>query len=350
MIKNLKNILSDDLEALAILEEKEKVALVNKVDLIENRVTGVDNKLDESISKLEKDIETIELHIPEKGDRGEKGDKGDVGEKGETGEQGIQGETGKDGINGIDGMDGKEGKNGSSDTGEEIIVKVNESESKISVERIEGIPDYSEQIKELRSSKVKIPWKEITDIPAQLQRGGGASRFTQLSDVPHSYTGAANQVVTVNPTETGLIFSTLAPGGVTNVTATAPVTSSGGATPNISTSMNTNKLIGRGSAGVGVMQEITLGTGLSMSGTTLNAAVATGFLALDQTTPQTVINGRPTFNGIIIAAGTSINYGVLPNLSVSGTAGDVARFGSTLFIYTGTFWRRVGAVFTGPAF
>ncbi|TVL99580.1 MAG: hypothetical protein CV087_17635 [Candidatus Brocadia sp. WS118] len=61
-------------------------------------------------------------------------------------------------------------------------------------------------------------------------------------------------------------------GTVTDVTATAPLTSSGGATPDISTSMATNKLIGRGTAGTGVMEEITLGTNLSLSGTTLNAA------------------------------------------------------------------------------
>lgn len=60
-------------------------------------------------------------------------------------------------------------------------------------------------------------------------------------------------------------------GTVTGVTATAPITSSGGTAPNVSTSMNTNKLIGRGTAGVGVMEEITLGTGLSLTGTTLNA-------------------------------------------------------------------------------
>jgi hypothetical protein len=65
---------------------------------------------------------------------------------------------------------------------------------------------------------------------------------------------------------------------VTAVTATSPITSSGGATPVISTSMATNKLIGRSTAGVGVMEEITVGTGLSLSGGTLNAtAQVVGF-------------------------------------------------------------------------
>jgi len=62
--------------------------------------------------------------------------------------------------------------------------------------------------------------------------------------------------------------------GVSSVNATSPITSSGGATPVISTSMTANKLIGRYSSGVGVMEEITLGTGLSFSGGTLNASGA----------------------------------------------------------------------------
>jgi hypothetical protein len=62
------------------------------------------------------------------------------------------------------------------------------------------------------------------------------------------------------------------------VTATSPITSSGGTAPNISTSMATNKLIGRSTAGVGVMEEITVGTGLTLSGGTLNAtAQSVGF-------------------------------------------------------------------------
>jgi hypothetical protein len=62
---------------------------------------------------------------------------------------------------------------------------------------------------------------------------------------------------------------------VSNVTATAPLTSSGGTTPVLSTSMTTNKLIGRSTAGTGVMEEITIGSGLSLSAGTLSAAGGT---------------------------------------------------------------------------
>ena len=63
-------------------------------------------------------------------------------------------------------------------------------------------------------------------------------------------------------------------GTVTSVGATSPITSSGGTTPTISTSMATNRLIGRSTAGTGVMEEITVGTGLSLSGGTLSATAS----------------------------------------------------------------------------
>ncbi len=65
-------------------------------------------------------------------------------------------------------------------------------------------------------------------------------------------------------------------GGVTNVTATPPITSTGGTTPDISTSMNTDRLIGRSSAGVGVMEEIVVGDGLELAlGVLTNTATPT---------------------------------------------------------------------------
>jgi hypothetical protein len=76
-------------------------------------------------------------------------------------------------------------------------------------------------------------------------------------------------------------------GGVTSVTATSPITSSGGATPNISTSMNTNKLIGRSTVGVGVMEEITIGSGLNLSAGTLSATGTTS----DSLSPLLLMGG-----------------------------------------------------------
>jgi hypothetical protein len=65
-------------------------------------------------------------------------------------------------------------------------------------------------------------------------------------------------------------------GSVSNVTAVLPITSSGGATPIISSEITENKLLGRGQiSGTGVFQEIVLGSNLSLAGTTLNAAGGT---------------------------------------------------------------------------
>ena len=60
-------------------------------------------------------------------------------------------------------------------------------------------------------------------------------------------------------------------GGVTGVTATAPITSSGGSAPVISTSLQTNRLLGRTTAGTGVAEEISVGSGLSLAAGALSA-------------------------------------------------------------------------------
>lgn len=79
-------------------------------------------------------------------------------------------------------------------------------------------------------------------------------------------------------------------GSVSNVTATAPITSSGGATPIISSSITENKLLGRGQiSGTGVFQEIVLGSNLTLSGTTLNAAGGT--TSFTNASPTTIAVG-----------------------------------------------------------
>jgi len=70
-------------------------------------------------------------------------------------------------------------------------------------------------------------------------------------------------------TDFGLFTSGSGGSGVTSVDATAPLTSSGGATPTISTSIATNKLLGRSTAGTGVAEEIAIGSGLTLLAGTL---------------------------------------------------------------------------------
>lgn len=82
------------------------------------------------------------------------------------------------------------------------------------------------------------------------------------------------RTLTINGTTYDLSANrTWSVGTVTSVGATSPITSTGGTTPVISTSMSTNKLIGRSTAGTGVMEQISVGTGLSLSGGTLSATV-----------------------------------------------------------------------------
>lgn len=75
------------------------------------------------------------------------------------------------------------------------------------------------------------------------------------------------------------------------------------------------KLLGRGVAGSGVIQEITLGTNLSMSGTTLNASGGGGGA---QTLKQTLALGNVTDGyNIAISAGDKITLSNLGQLSVA---------------------------------
>ncbi|MEO5627488.1 MAG: hypothetical protein ABIQ89_01210 [Candidatus Saccharimonadales bacterium] len=76
-------------------------------------------------------------------------------------------------------------------------------------------------------------------------------------------------------------------------------------------SMTTNKLLGRGTAGTGVIEEITLGTNLSLTGTTLNAAGGAGTTNLTTTAaPTTVTINSDTGTDAAIAAADVTNAGL----------------------------------------
>lgn len=108
-------------------------------------------------------------------------------------------------------------------------------------------------------------------------------------------------------------------GGVTSVTATGLLTSSGGATPDISSQVNKTKLVGRGSVSAGIMEEITVGQGLTLSGTTLsvNASPVIYLVAHDENT-QTALTRNTGYpmsidwidesNGITINSHSQITF------------------------------------------
>jgi len=110
--------------------------------------------------------------------------------------------------------------------------------------------------------------------------------------------GTANQLLRVNAGATSLEYftPTYGSGTVTSI-ATAGLISGGTitSTGTITTSVSTNKLVGRATAGTGVMEEITLGTGLSFTGTTLNATG--GGLTIGTTAITSGTVGRILYEG-----------------------------------------------------
>jgi hypothetical protein len=140
---------------------------------------------------------------------------------------------------------------------------------------------------------------------------------------------------------------------VSSVAAVAPITVSGTNTSTISTSVAQNKLIGRGAtSGTGVMQEITIGSGLTLTGTTLAASggggggtVTSVALAVPApTNPAFTVSGSPvTTSGTltIAAAGTTGQYvrgdGSLANFPTSIGGGASLNYYLNGSVNQGTF-------------
>lgn len=132
--------------------------------------------------------------------------------------------------------------------------------------------------------------------------------------------GVGTRMVTVDAS--GNISDGAIPTGtVTNIATTAPI--SGGpitTTGTITTSMATNRLIGRGTAGTGVMEEITLGSGLELSSTTLK--------------PDFVVLGK---SGATVNSTNTVAEEILASVLIpSGTLGNNDEIrASALFDATG---------------
>jgi hypothetical protein len=108
--------------------------------------------------------------------------------------------------------------------------------------------------------------------------------------------------------------------------------------------MATNKLIGRSTAGVGVMEEITIGTGLTLSGGILNGS-ATGVTSVGLTMPSafTVTNSPITSSGDIAVTGAGLvsqyvrGDGTLANFPNSTGGGSSVNYYLNGSVSQGTF-------------
>ena len=194
-----------------------------------------------------------------------------------------------------------------------------------------------------------------TDIPSAITlttigSSGSSTLISGVLNVP-TYTLAGlggvptSRTLTINGTAYDLSADrSWSVGTVTSVTATSPITSTGGTTPVISTSMSTNKLIGRSTAGTGVMEEITIGTGLTLSGGTLNGN-ATGVTSVGLTMPSafTVTNSPITSSGdiVVTGAGSTSQYvrgdGTLANFPTSTGGGSSFNYYLNGSVSQGTF-------------
>ena len=195
----------------------------------------------------------------------------------------------------------------------------------------------------------------ISDIPAAITltttgTSGSSTLIAGVLNVPtYTLSGLGgvptSRTLTINGTAYDLTADrSWSVGTVTSVTATSPITSSGGTTPVISTSMSTNKLIGRSTAGTGVMEEITIGTGLTLSGGILNGS-SSGVTSVGLTMPSafTVTNSPITSSGDIAVTGAGLvsqyvrGDGTLANFPNSTGGGASVNYYLNGSVSQGTF-------------
>jgi hypothetical protein len=123
----------------------------------------------------------------------------------------------------------------------------------------------------------------------------------------------------------GVLSNTAA--GVSSVTATAPITSSGGTTPDISTSIATNKIVGRSTAGTGVMEELTP-VGISVS-----AGNITGIGGTTGTTDNVVARADGTGGYTVQPSGLIVEDAIVSFTTVTGDAGtDIITATGSAFV------------------
>jgi len=112
------------------------------------------------------------------------------------------------------------------------------------------------------------------------------------------------------------VVSSTSSTGVSSVSGVSPITSTGGTNPIISTLVTPNKLLGRYSASTGPMQEIIIGSGLSLVGNTLtstSAVTPNALTKVDDTNVTLTLGGNPS---------TALLQNVSLTLGWTGTLAD----------------------------
>jgi len=150
--------------------------------------------------------------------------------------------------------------------------------------------------------------------------GSGTSIAQQKSDATHNGYLSSTDWSTFNSKGSGSVTSVATAGLISGGTITNAGT--------ITTSMATNKLVGRGTASTGIMEEITIGTGLSLSSTTLNA---TGAVPLS-------INPQTASYGLLLADAyklVTMTVGSANNLTVPLNSTQAFDVGTSIIIAQG---------------
>lgn len=164
-----------------------------------------------------------------------------------------------------------------------------------------------------------------------------AADFTSLADCPHSYATYANDIVVVNGTEDGLVF--------TNAPSVTSITTSGNSTLGGITTIN-NEIINGTLVANSTTQlngAVTIGSTLGVTGTSTMAAVnATSITTSAGITSGTslYVGGNSTMIGTLNVGGnTTLNSASIQNLTVSSgltfptniTVGHLEVTGNTQF-------------------
>lgn len=201
---------------------------------------------------------------------------------------------------------------------------------------------------------------------------GGSGTVTRAVDTIYRTSGKDSIIFTINGTRYAIKDSVGSGGGggsVTAVTASAPLSSSGGTTPNItmpaagnsqngyltstnfvefsnkvasvggsgiitstggynpviSSSVNANKLVGRNPTTAGEMEEITIGSGLSLSGTTLSSTsgviASAAFGSFFDSTTQTITSTTTAYPIKITKTDTAKGFHISNNKIIADSAG-----------------------------